>query len=72
MWIDARKAQDRLFLWFSVLIIVSYFCMWAVIPFYERMPLIGMMMLPKTVAYMVIAFIGYAYFFKDKITGQNL
>jgi len=31
-----------------------------------------MMMLPKTVAYMVIAFIGYAYFFKDKTTGEKL
>jgi hypothetical protein len=73
MWVDARKAQDQVFLWFSILIMVSYFCMWAVIPFYERMPLIGMMMIPKTVAYMAIAFIGYAYFFNnDKSADEKL
>ena len=70
MWVDARKAQDRLFLWFSVLIVVSYFCMWTVIPFYHLVPLVGMMMIPKTVAYMAIAFIGYAYFFKDNKTAD--
>ena len=68
MWIDARKVNDRLFLIFSVLIVVSYVCMWPVIPLYHRIPWIGMMMLPKTVAYMAIAFIGYAYFFKDNKT----
>jgi hypothetical protein len=36
-------------------------------------PLIGMMMIPKTVAYMAIAFIGYAYFFKiNKTTDVKL
>ena len=71
MWIDARKVNDRLFLIFSVLIVVSYVCMWPVIPLYHRIPWIGMMMLPKTVAYMVIAFIGYAYFFKDNKTAED-
>jgi hypothetical protein len=70
MWIDARKAHDRLFLTFSVLIFVSYICMWPVIPLYHRMPLIGMMMIPKTIAYMAIAFIGYANFFKDYKTAD--
>jgi hypothetical protein len=65
MWFDARKAQDRLFLKFSALIFVSYSCMWPVILLYPWMPWIGMMMIPKTVAYMAIAFIGYAYFFKE-------
>ena len=71
MWIDARKVNDRLFLIFSVLIVVSYVCMWPVIPLYHRIPWIGMMMLPKTVAYMAIAFIGYAYFFKDNKTADD-
>lgn len=62
---DARRAKDRLFVTFSILIVVSFLCMWPVIPFYPRFPLIGMMMIPKTVAYMAIAFIGYNYFFQD-------
>jgi len=66
---DARRTHDRLFITFSTLIFVSFFCMWPVIPFYPRFPLIGMMMIPKTVAYMAIAFIGYKYFFRDQGTG---
>jgi hypothetical protein len=66
---DARRTNDRLFLTFSILIFVSFFCMWPVVPFYPRFPLIGMMMIPKTVAYMAIAFIGHKYFFADHQAG---
>jgi len=45
--------------------------MWPVVPFYPRFPLIGMMMIPKTVAYMAIAFIGYNYFFQDYKAGAE-
>jgi hypothetical protein len=68
MWIDSRKADDRLFFAFSILIFVSYACMWPVIPLYHVMPMVGMMMIPKTIAYMAIAFMGYAYFFKNNKT----
>jgi hypothetical protein len=68
---DARRAQDRLFLTFSILIFISFFCMWPVVPFYPRFPLIGMMMIPKTVAYMAIAFIGYKHFFQDDKAGAE-
>jgi hypothetical protein len=68
---DARRKQDRLFVTFSTLIFVSFLCMWPVIPFYPRFPLIGMMMIPKTVAYMAIAFIGYKYFFQDDAAGAE-
>jgi hypothetical protein len=71
MWIDSRKAQDRLFFRFSVLVIVSYACMWPVVLWYHLIPWVGMMMIPKTVAYMAIAFIGYAYFFKDNKTAAD-
>lgn len=64
MWYDGRRTRDRLFLTFSALIFVSFLCMWPVVPFYPRFPLIGMMMIPKTVAYMAIAFIGYTSLFK--------
>ncbi len=66
---DARRAQDRLFATFSALIFVSFLCMLPVVPFYPRFPLIGMMMIPKTVAYMAIAFIGYKHFFRDYKSG---
>jgi hypothetical protein len=66
---DARRTHDRLFFTFSMLIFVSFLCMWPVVPFYPRFPLIGMMMIPKTVAYMAIAFIGYKHFFQDDKTG---
>jgi len=67
MFRDAGKAKDRLFLLLSSLIFVSYACMWTVIPLYHRLPWIGMMMIPKTIAYMAIAFIAHAHFFKPSL-----
>ena len=68
MWIDSRKAKDRLFLMvqrFNCCVICLHV---AGHPVVSSDALVGMMMIPKTVAYMAIAFIGYAYFFKDNKT----
>lgn len=56
---DALKKHDRPFLWIAVMILVSFACYAPVILFVRQVPLIGMLMMPKTLAYLAVAFIGY-------------
>jgi len=61
---DAIKASDRTFIWMGVMILVSFVCYAPVIFLQQRVPQIGMLMIPKTIAYLVIAFLGYFEFYK--------
>jgi hypothetical protein len=56
---DARQAGDRAFTWIGVMILVSYACYTPVILFVQQAPLVGMLMIPKTMAYVAIGFIAY-------------
>jgi hypothetical protein len=56
---DARTAKDRAFLWMGVMILVSYACYVPVILFVQQAPVVGMLMIPKTLAYLGIAFFAY-------------
>lgn len=67
---DARAAQDRSFVWVGAMILVSYAFYLPVILFVRQMPMIGMLMIPKTMAYVAIAFIAYDGLFKvGDVTG---
>lgn len=56
---DAIKAQDRTFIWVGVCILLSYAFYIPVILFVQRIPIVGMLMIPKTLAYVAIAWIVY-------------
>jgi hypothetical protein len=56
---DARRAQDCAFTWIGIMILVSYALYIPVILFVQQVPLIGMLMIPKTLAYVAIGFIAY-------------
>lgn len=56
---DARASNDRVFTWAGVMILISYAFYMPVIFFVQRFPLIGMLMIPKTMAYVAIAFLAY-------------
>jgi hypothetical protein len=56
---DARSAGDRVFRWIGWMILVSYGFYLPVILWVQQVPLIGMLMIPKTLAYVVIAIIAY-------------
>lgn len=60
---DAFAANDRVFKWIGAMILVSYAFYAPVILFVQQMPAVGMLMIPKTLAYMAIAWIGYKNFF---------
>jgi hypothetical protein len=56
---DAREVGDRTFTWIGICILISYAMFIPVILFVQQVPLIGMLMIPKTMAYVAIAFIAY-------------
>jgi len=62
---DSIKTQDKPFTWVGIMILVSYAFYLPVILFVQVMPMIGMLMIPKTLAYVVIAFIAYFSLFKQ-------
>jgi len=61
---DAVAAQDRTYTWIGAMILVSYAFYMPVIFFVQQVPLVGMLMIPKTLAYVAIAFLGYAAYFR--------
>jgi hypothetical protein len=62
---DARAAGDRPFTWIGVMILVSYAFYLPVILFVQQVPAIGMLMIPKTLAYVGIALIGYQAYYRE-------
>jgi len=56
---DARETGDRTFQLVGRMILVSYGFYIPVILFVQRAPMLGMLMIPKTVAYVVIAWLAY-------------
>jgi hypothetical protein len=55
---------DRPFLGIGACILISFACYTPVILFVQRVPLLGMLMIPKTLAYLAMAGIAYAAFFR--------
>jgi hypothetical protein len=56
---DAYRAKDRAFQWIGWMIVLSYAFYTPVILFVQQVPLVGMLMIPKTLAYVAIAVIAY-------------
>jgi len=56
---DARTTHDRTFTWVGGFIVASYLFYMPVIFFVQQAPLVGMLMIPKTLAYVGIAVVLY-------------
>jgi len=63
---DALAARDRTFTWIGAMILVSYTFYTPVILFVQQVPMLGMLMMPKTLAYVAIAWLAYTNFFAAK------
>jgi hypothetical protein len=68
---DARKAGDRAFTWIGLMIVVSYAMYIPVILFVQQVPTIGMLMIPKTMAYVAIGFIAYFGLYRSTAAVQT-
>jgi hypothetical protein len=62
---DALRSQDRTFTWIGAFIVVSYAFYIPVILFVQSTPPIGMLMIPKTMAYVAIAIVAYRDLFRE-------
>ncbi|MEZ4767126.1 MAG: hypothetical protein R2844_01705 [Caldilineales bacterium] len=56
---DARATHDRTFAWVGGFIVASYLFYMPVIFFVQQAPMVGMLMIPKTLAYVGIAVVLY-------------
>jgi hypothetical protein len=56
---DSVKAKDRLFRWMGYCIFFSYMFYTPVILFAREAPIIGMLMIPKTIMYVAIQFLAF-------------
>ncbi|MCX8066238.1 MAG: hypothetical protein N3B68_00185 [Anaerolineae bacterium] len=56
---DGFRQEDRTFQWIGWMIAASYAFYLPVILWVHRVPALGMLMIPKTCAYMAIAWIAY-------------
>ncbi|MCB9450998.1 MAG: hypothetical protein H6672_06135 [Anaerolineaceae bacterium] len=61
---DAWLTNDGVFKWIGISILVSFGFYTPVILFVQQSPAIGMLMIPKTLAYVAIAAIAYVYLFR--------
>jgi hypothetical protein len=61
---DARALGDRSFTGIGLMMLVSYAFYIPVILFVQQAPLVGMLMIPKTLAYLVMAWIGIQTLFR--------
>ena len=66
---DGIRHNDRMVKWISVMIFVSYLCYTPVILFVQKVPMLGMLMMPKTLAYVAVAVIAYGLFRKKPAEG---
>ena len=60
---DANRNHDRSFTWVAIMIALSYAFYAPVILWVNQVPLLGMLMMPKTLAYLGVAIIAYRAFF---------
>ena len=68
---DARRAGDRPWTWIGISILVSYACYTPVILFVQQAPLVGMLMIPKTLAYVAIGLIAYRSLYATPARAQR-
>jgi hypothetical protein len=61
---DSRRVRDRTFYRIALMVLVSYACYMPVIFFVQRVPMIGMLMIPKTMAYVAVAVLAYRALYK--------
>jgi hypothetical protein len=67
---DAIRTGDAPFKWIGIMIALSYLFYAPVILWSAQAPILGMLMIPKTCAYVAIGIIGYRALFRTESVGQ--
>lgn len=69
---DAKTFSDRPFTWIGIMIVISLICYAPVVLLVKNYPLVAMLMIPKTLAYLGIAIIGFRNLFGDKTVSVTI
>ena len=69
---DARASDDRLFAWVGAMILVSYAFYTPVVLWVQVVPPLGMLMIPKTLAYIAIAALAYKRLFRAEPSRRSV
>ncbi len=64
---DGLAKQDRTFIWIGVMVLLSYACYMPVIFWSSQVPILGMLMIPKTMAYLGVALLAYREFYMPRV-----
>jgi hypothetical protein len=67
---DALRAGDKTFTWIGIMIAISYAFYTPVILWSTAVPILGMLMIPKTCAYIGVAVIAYQAMYHHQSAGQ--
>jgi hypothetical protein len=62
---DGFKNKDTRYKYLGYCIVISYAFYIPVILLVQSIPMIGMLMIPKTMAYMVMAFLAFKYYYQN-------
>jgi hypothetical protein len=62
---ESMATRDKAFRWMGVMILLSFAFYVPVVLYVEAIPAIGMLMIPKTMAYVVIAWLAYRSLFRQ-------
>jgi hypothetical protein len=68
---DAIRTKDRSFRWIGIMIALSFLFYAPVILWVQWVPLLGMLMIPKTCAYLGVAIIAYKELYKKTTPGTT-
>lgn len=69
---DAKISHDSTFTWIGIMIIISFVCYAPVVALIHSYPNVGMLMIPKTLAYLGIAIIGFKNLFAREQVSEAL
>ncbi len=69
---DATRAGDRAFRWIGAMIALSFLFYAPVILWVAQVPMLGMLMMPKTLAYVAIALIAYRALWRAPVSRTTL
>lgn len=67
---DAHRTGDRPFWWIGIMIALAYLFYAPVILWVGQVPMLGMLMIPKTCAYLGVAFIAYRALYMPQVKMQ--
>lgn len=62
---SAKEKQDAAFCWLWLTVVLSFACYLPVVLFADTVPTVGVLMIPKTCAYVWMGWIGYSAMKKE-------